>query len=391
MRQTRSMDQPDGCGSQAETPPIMLRSLLLALVTTATSLLATSCTPAVRMNQVQVIGTHNSYHLVAHDSLLTLMNQRRPGLAQTLEYSHRPLPEQFSRLGIRQIELDLFADPQGGLYAEPRGNQIAAMLGLPTGPNHDPGGLLRQPGLKVLHVQDIDFRSTALTFVAALRQVRDWSERHPRHFPICILVELKDEAIAPEFTQPIPFGVDELAAVEAEILSVFKRREILKPDDIRGTFSTLPEALAKRGWPRLDAVRGKVMFALDNGGKVRDLYLENHPALQGRLMFVSVDEAHPAAAWMKVNDPVTGFDRIQGFVQAGFLVRTRADADTVQARTNDPTQRERALASGAQFISTDYPEPNPAFSDYQVRFEKGMVVRNNPVNGNPALSGKELE
>lgn len=45
-----------------------------------------------------------------------------------------------------------------------------------------------------------------------------------------------------------------------------------------------------------------------------------------------------------------------------FMVRTRADYDTVQSRQNDTTQRDAAFASGAQFISTDYPEPNPEFS-----------------------------
>lgn len=328
---------------------------------------------------------------ISIQSLLTLIEKQRPGLAKTLEYSHRPLPEQFSELGIRQIELDLFADPQGGLYAEPRGNKIATSLRFPLGPNHDPVGLLRQPGFKVMHVQDIDFRSTVLTFVAGLRQVRDWSAQHPRHFPICILIDLKDEMIAPLFTKPIPFGAQELDAVEAEILTVFKREQILKPDDIRGKFSTLPEALARRGWPCLDAVRGKVLFALDNDGTVRDLYLKDHPALLGRLMFVSAEESEPAAVWMKVNGPVGGFDRIQKLVRAGFIVRTPTDGDTLQARTNNPTQPERAFASGAQFLSTDYPEPIPAFSNYRVRFDGGIVVRNNPVNGNPALNRRDLE
>ena len=172
---------------------------------------------------------------------------------------------------------------------------------------------------------------------------------------------------------------------------MFKRRQILTPDDVRGKFATLPEAIAKRGWPRLDAVRDKVLFALDNGAPLRDLYLSGHPALRGRLMFVSVEETHPAAAWMKVNDPITDFDRIKKLVRAGFIVRTRADADTVEARANDTRQREKAFASGAQFISTDYPEPNRAFSPYRVQFEEGIVVRNNPVNGNPALNGKDLE
>jgi len=132
-------------------------------------------------------------------------------------------------------------------------------------------------------------------------------------------------------------------------------------------------------------VRGKVLFGLDNEGAVRDLYLKGHPALEGRLLFVSVPKTNSAAAWMKMNDPVRDFSEIQSLVRDGFLVRTRADADTRQARTNDATQREKALASGAQFVSTDYREANPAFSPYCVRFANGIVARGNPVSGPPAL------
>jgi len=78
-------------------------------------------------------------------------------------------------------------------------------------------------------------------------------------------------------------------------------------------------------------------------------------------------------------------------VKRGFLVRTRADIGTRESRSNDPTRRDKAFASGAQFISTDYPEPNQQFSDYRVRFEKGIVVRTNPVNGIGKLSGVDLE
>ena len=88
---------------------------------------------------------------------------------------------------------------------------------------------------------------------------------------------------------------------------------------------------------------------------------------------------------------MTSFARIQDLVKAGFLVRTRADADTMEARKNDPTRRERALASGAQFISTDYPEPNPAFSPYQVRFAGGGVARANPVSAPAGPAGVDLE
>ena len=133
------------------------------------------------------------------------------------------------------------------------------------------------------------------------------------------------------------------------------------------------------------------MFALDNEDQVRDLYLEGHPALQGRLLFASVSESHPAAAWFKINDPVADFDRIRRLVQAGFLVRTRADADTLAARTNDTAQRDKALASGAQFVSTDYPVADPRFTAYCVQFPGKVVARSNPVSGSRGWDGLDLE
>jgi hypothetical protein len=320
-----------------------------------------------------------------------LLARRDTEAAKELDYSHPPLPDQLSRLGIRQIELDCFADPRGGLYANPKGVQWAASAGLPAVPNQDPEGKLRRPGFKVMHVPDIDYMSTVLTLTDGLRQVLLWSQQHPRHVPIFILLELKEDAESPELTQPLRFGEKELAALEAEIASVLPRKKILAPDDIRHGERSLPQALHKYGWPQLDSVRGKIMFGMDNESAVRDLYLQAHPALEGRLLFVSVPATNSAAAWMKMNDPVHDFDQIQQLVKSGFLMRTRADADTKQSRVNDPSQRDKALASGAQFISTDYREPNLSFSPYSVQFENGIVARINPVCGDPSLRGVDLE
>jgi hypothetical protein len=63
------------------------------------------------------------------------------------------------------------------------------------------------------------------------------------------------------------------------------------------------------------------------------------------------------------------------------LVRTRADANTTHARRNDVTMRDHALASGAQFISTDHPEPNLQWSEYFVQLPGGGIARSNPING----------
>jgi hypothetical protein len=123
-----------------------------------------------------------------------------------------------------------------------------------------------------------------------------------------------------------------------------------------------------------------MIFALDNTGAVRDRYLDGHSALEGRMMFASVNRDHPAAAWMKRNDPVTDFEEIRQLVRQGFLVRTRADAETRAARVNDTRQRDQAFASGAQFISTDFPRSDPRFSNYEARWEDDAVYRRNPVS-----------
>ena len=372
----------------------MISRFLLALLLVGA--LASGCKTSpgsggLRLNQIQVIGTHNSYHQHAPDSLVRVLASRSPATVQALDYSHRPLPEQLELQGIRQIELDCFADPAGGLYARPLGPKWAREAGLPPVPNPDPEGKLRRPGFKVMHVQDIDYFSSVLTLVDGLKQVRAWSKQHPDHVPIFILIELKEDRPAPELTRPAPIGERDLTALEAEILSVFPREKILAPNDVRGTASTLPEALRRHGWPKLNSVRGKVMFALDNGDELAALYLKGHSALQDRLMFVSVPPDNPAAAWMKENDPIEGFERIQELVRAGFLVRTRADSDTVEARKNDVRRRDRALASGAQFVSTDFPQPNPKFSSYAVRFPNGAVARVNPVTGGPAQTWEQPE
>jgi len=344
-----------------------------------------------RLNQIQVIGTHNSYHLAPEPAVRAVIATAGRRQAEALDYSHRPLAEQFSQLGIRQIELDLYADPEGKLFAEPAARKTLRGLGKDPGPDPDPAGLLRKPGLKVLHVPDVDYRTTVYTLVEALKQVRAWSLANRRHVPILILLELKSERIPGLPARPIPFGRRELDDVDAEILSVFPLETILTPDRVRGRCETLREAIQTQGWPTLESVRGQVIFALDNEGSVRDLYLEGHPALRGRVLFTTVAATHPAAAWFKINDPVRSYDGIQQLVRQGFLVRTRADADTVAARSGDVTQRDKALASGAQFVSTDYPVPDPKLSGYRVGFPGGVVARPNPVSGDPAWGFVDLE
>ena len=236
----------------------------------------------IRMNQLQYLGTHNSYHIQIRPDLFDLLLAFIPDVAPTLAYTHQPLRQQFENQGIRQIELDVFDDPEGGLYATHR---ALALVGEDTA-----SGIpeLNAPGLKVLHVQEIDYVTTCYTFVSCLSEIKSWSDAHPDHLPITVLVEAKDEAIPDpvnlDFVIPLEFGIAALNRIDAEILSVFPRSQLIVPDDVRGEFVTLELAVLSEGWPRLSQARGKIMFALDNTGRAREYYLAGHTSLEGRIL-----------------------------------------------------------------------------------------------------------
>jgi hypothetical protein len=341
----------------------------------------------LRLNHLQALGSHNSYHIQAKQPLFAWLQHFSRDLADSLEYSHEPLDQQFELRGIRQVELDVFADPDGGLFANRSGLYFVhqdTASGIPD---------LDQPGFKVLHVQDLDFESTCWTFVECLTTIKMWSAAHPRHMPIMIQVEAKDDQIPiRDAAVPVPIGATEFDALDAEIRSVFPPAQLITPDDVRGEHATLEEAVRTDGWPTLGASRGKVLFTLDNEGSYRQTYLTGHPALAGRVMFTSAHPGNADAGFVKLNDPIGDYDLIRQVVAEGFIVRTRSDADTVQARTGDTTMRDAALASGAQWVSTDYEVADSLFgTGYQVTIPGGTPARCNPISAPPGCTSLDIE
>ncbi|GAA3255414.1 hypothetical protein GCM10020258_13870 [Sphingomonas yabuuchiae] len=69
-------------------------------------------------------------------------------------------------------------------------------------------------------------------------------------------------------------------------------------------------------------------------------------------------------------------------MKQGFIVRTRSDADTVEARTNDHARQQAAIDSGAQAVSTDYYPGAPTrgwSKGFTVTLPGGVMERCNPV------------
>lgn len=330
------------------------------------------------MTDIQIIGSHNSYHSGLAPNEMALMRKANPRAAESLEYTHPPLLDQLN-LGVRKFELDIYADSKGGLFAEPLAPKLVAQAGLPADPPFDPAGKMKKPGYKVIHVLDYDYRSSCQPLVECLATIRDWSKAHPTHLPIYIMLETKTGQKAE------PATVESLEALDSEILSVFTKDHLITPDLVRGSAKTLEEAVLTNGWPALAKARGKVVFLFDQEN-ITPLYTKGHPNLEGRVVFTNATPGTPDAAFVKENNALS--PRIPELVKKGYLVRTMSDGGVAAVKANDTKRRDAALASGAQIISTDYYFSKQHESGYHVDFGKG-IARCNPVKA-PACDAKAL-
>jgi hypothetical protein len=304
---------------------------------------------SLHLNQVQALATHNSYH-IQQDAPIPA--------SQTTQYTHAPLDQQLESQGVRGFEIDVVNAPDGQF--------------------------------PVVHTPVVDATSNCTPLAQCLEVVRQWSSAHPGHVPVFILVEPKEGGIEQLLDPTLrPFDAAGLDLLDGQVRSSLGR-QLITPDSVRGKSQTLRDAVVQGGWPTLARTRGKVMVILNASGATRDTFLQGHPSLQGRAMFVTAAESSPAAAIVKVDDPDEA--RIQRLVKEGFIVRTRADADLVEARAQDVTRRDLALRTGAQIISTDFPVPVPSIAGgYVVQIPAGTPARCNPVDAPTKCRPHDIE
>lgn len=312
---------------------------------------------------------------------------------QNLYYSHAELHKQLEYQSVRSFELDLHSDEKGGLYYPPLIWKCAKDANLATTPFD--GEILKKPGIKVFHITDVDMDVVCHTFIECLQQIKTWSDNHRRHVPIPIDLELKTDVLPRKFGG-IPPGeatnwtLPRILDVDAEILSVFPREQLIRPDDVRKPGLTLEQSILTHGWPSLDSVRGRILFFFDNDpnrtdpNSPRELYTADAPSLENRTVFTNAREGSGDAAFIKYNEPRNAKNtaEIQRLVRKGYLVRTRADAPVATVLNRSIEMRDAALASGAQIVSTDYPAWGMSSRwgwDYVASLPRGRPARCNPL------------
>ncbi|MEP6623157.1 MAG: Ca2+-dependent phosphoinositide-specific phospholipase C [Acidimicrobiia bacterium] len=299
----------------------------------------------LRVNDIQVIGTHNSYHLRPPRTLPT---------GDVADYEHPALDVQLDREGVRSFELDAFNGPD----------------------------------FPVAHTPVLDGATNCPQLAACLGVIKRWSDAHPTHVPIFVLIEPKTQTIIFD-AQDVPWDATAIARLDATVRSVFDARDLLTPDLVRGRSSTLRSAVTTHGWPTLGATRGRVALVLNSAGPERDLYLAGRPTLAGAPMFVTAEVNDPSAAVIKRDTPHE--TEIRRLVQRGFIVRSRADDRGTEARAHDLRRARAAIDGGAQLVTTDFPVPDPHFGSYQVRLVGGRPARCDPVSAPPSCRATDIE
>lgn len=294
----------------------------------------------LRLNQIQAKGTHNSYHIKPDNEI------------PDWNYTHAPLDVQLNDQGVRKVELDTHYNDETGVF-------------------------------EVYHVPLLDEQTTCRLFTDCLRVMKTWSDAHPAHHTIFIQIEPKegfDAMTAPAYFQHF----------EEQVLSVWPRKRIVTPDDVKGSAASIREAVTTTGWPTLGAGRAKILLFMNEAGPFRDYYTRGGKDLDGRLMFVQSDVGTPAPydALYILNDPKSA--DIATVVSAGFIVRTRADSMPQEAIAGNTEGLEAALAGPAQIISTDYPAPVPGV-DYVVEIPGGQPSRCNPMTAPPECTSEAVE
>ncbi|WP_316632324.1 phosphatidylinositol-specific phospholipase C1-like protein [uncultured Flavobacterium sp.] len=327
----------------------------------------------LKINQIQVIGSHNSYRQAIETDLYNIIQSKDTSRSlKGLQYTHISLTEQLNK-GLRNLEIDVFADSKGGKYAHPKGLDIAKSEAA-----YDPKGEMNKPGFKVFHMPDIDFRTSCYTLQIALAELKKWSNANPDHVPVFITLEPKDGDANYFGTKPEDFTPELFDALDKELRKGLGNK-LITPDMVRGKYKTLEEAVLNNNWPTLKKAKGKFLFILDNNGAKREMYALDHPSLEGRAVFICAEPGKPEAATLMIGnseDP-----KIIDLIKKGYIIRTRADSDTKEARKNDYSHFEAAKKSGAQIITTDYYLPSTFFnSPYQIKYDDGTYVRVNPVN-----------
>jgi hypothetical protein len=333
-------------------------------------------TDHLRLNDVRILASHNSYKKKPDPKVLKFLSKVKNKIGPEndpiqLEYGHELLSTQLNDFNIRGFELDVYYDPLGGKFSKRKINSF--VFGL-RNKSKEVG--LKSPGFKILHIADIDYETNYVTLESALAELGSWSQNNPTHCPIFVNIEVK--ATSPGdlskilrnlgFKRATKFTENTFHLLDSIIESNFSTEQLFTPVDMKKNNTSLRATINNVGWPLFDDCRGKIFFVLE--GDNIDLYKNKGE----RPLFVYGEKEDEDVIFLLRNDPLNNENEINALTDQ-YIVRTRSDAGTLEARKNDYTRFFAALTSNAQIISTDFYKADPTIGKFVIRLGEEFILR----------------
>lgn len=299
----------------------------------------------LKFNELRYTATHNSYQTESIDEIKQLyrkLSELTFGLvaANTADFISPTLTEQLNS-GIYSLELDIEVFDRDGDIS-----------------------------FTCMHAPQIQMTTSCYDLELAMKEIKMWSDNNPNHLPVTIIIEPKGLFLPMENMQSLNL---EYAKVLDEMLERALGDTLFTPADMLRDYESFGEMRAADDWCEVKDMLGKVLILMHECSTT-EKYIALDESLKSQAMFPMLREEdieRDCASFLLLNDPRESFEGIENAVENKLIVRTRADKFTEVTAE----RREKAFASGAQIISTDYPvKAGLTENDYVVSFNDMKTI-----------------
>ncbi len=263
----------------------------------------------VRINEITMRCTHNSYH-------------RRPEVLadSSHDYEHAPLDVQLGEQGVRAFELDVHAGE----------------------------------GFPVFHIPyGVDDLTTCPTIGECLGTVATWSRSNPGHHLIMVWIEMKDELDLERIT--------DYAAYDAAVRAAVPEEQLYTPLDFRRGMESERASVDELGWPTVDETRGQILVVLlDTDEPHASGYRAWSESNGDPVMFTRADTGQYSEPWAviaKINNP-TAAEEIAAAHAANMMIASNTGSPSGTVDDNQ-SRRNQGIQNGVHMLCDDFPAPVP--------------------------------
>ena len=281
----------------------------------------------VKLNEIAILGTHNSYQRLATPetrfamSIIDAITFKKAGL-NTFDFEMDTLTEQLE-MGIRNVEIDI--------ETLDKDDKIE---------------------FKVTHNSLIDNASSAYDFEKALKEIKMWSDNNPGHIPVIIIVEPKSFVIEVGGMQK--FSLDYAKELDKIVAETFGD-SLLTPADMLRDYDSFKDMRENDDWISLKEAQGKILVLLHDCD-VTESYIALDESIKTQNMFPMLrydDRNESYTSFILENDAWRANERrAENIDESNLIVRTRADVYPDYSEERYDVIED----CGSQIITTDFPE-----------------------------------